>query len=377
LRFHFVKGERARTVPNTAERSAAPQAFTLVELLVVVAILSALAAMLMPAVQNAREAARRVECKNNIKQLAIACHAHHDVHGIFPTGGWGWYWVGDADRGFKTEQPGGWIYNTLPYFEQYAIYNLASDGKVDVASRSQRIGAAQIVQTPLSVINCPTRRTNTIYPMTANEGGKEGYSNSITPNWAGRSDYAINAGHIYDEWPDQELGKGPKDYIDAKIWTAAGYWGGQQSFLFRSVHGSEQMTGISYERSMVEIRHVSDGTSHTYLLGEKYVPSMHYADGIDQGDNETWCTGFNNDNYRCTSRLVDGRIVESRPAHDHQSPSDASRGRFGSAHPAAWNVAFCDGSVREMSYEIDWQIHRDLGNRADGAATLSAFLATR
>ena len=94
--------------------------FTLVELLVVIAIIGVLVALLLPAIQAAREAARRTQCINNLKQLALGCQNHHDTHGHFPTGGWGWYWVGDPDRGFGKEQPGGWAYNLLPFFEQQA-----------------------------------------------------------------------------------------------------------------------------------------------------------------------------------------------------------------------------------------------------------------
>jgi type II secretory pathway pseudopilin PulG len=340
----------------------------LVDLLVVMAIISLMMGILLPAVQSAREAARRVECKNNIKQLALACHNHHDVHGHFPTGGWGWYWVGDADRGFGPDQPGGWIFNLLPYFEQYSLYGQASDGNPDTLTRTQRAGAALIIETPLSIINCPSRRTNSLFPMTANEGGDLGYFNSLTPNRAGRSDYAINAGHIYNEWPDHQLGQGPKSYDDARNWSANHFWGGEQSILFKFTHIDQTMTGISFERSTVAIRHVSDGLANTYLLGEKAIAQQEYETGKSQGDNETWCTGFNNDNYRRTGQLNNDQITECRPLRDGSNDQADYNGRFGSAHPSGWSVAFCDGSVHTVSYDIDWQVHRDLGNRLDGSA---------
>src|SRR5271169_4167733 len=98
--------------------------FTLVELLVVITIIGILIALLLPAVQAAREAARQVQCRNNLKQLALGCLQHENLTKRLPSGGWGYAWAGDADRGNDLRQPGGWIYNILPYIEQQPLHDL-------------------------------------------------------------------------------------------------------------------------------------------------------------------------------------------------------------------------------------------------------------
>jgi prepilin-type N-terminal cleavage/methylation domain-containing protein len=115
--------------------------FTLVELLVVIAIIGILVALLLPAVQAAREAARRTACKNHVRQLALASLVHEDAVGIFPSGGWGWNWVGDNDRGTGADQPGGWVFSLLPFIEETSGYDLAGDGSPDQITDQQRQGA--------------------------------------------------------------------------------------------------------------------------------------------------------------------------------------------------------------------------------------------
>jgi hypothetical protein len=107
-------------------------------------------------------------------------------------------------------------------------------------------------------------------------------------------------------------------------------------------------------RSRITAAHVRDGLSRTYLVGEKYLSVGNESTGMDQSDDWSMYTGYQDDVCRTT----------------YQPPGRAGNElktcRFGSSHPAAWHVAFCDAAVRGLSYEIDPAVHRSLGNRADG-----------
>jgi prepilin-type N-terminal cleavage/methylation domain-containing protein len=338
-------------------------AFTLVELLVVIAIIGVLIALLLPAVQAAREAARRQQCSNNLKQLSLAAVNHHDAHQIFPTGGWGWFWVGDADRGFQKEQPGGWAYNVLPYMEQPALHKLAGDGDRENITQKQLDGTLQVLRSPLDMLWCPSRRTQNVRPKPF-DGNFYAY-NAAKPTEnvvAGRSDYGINSGDRHFDWGLAFPGGGlsPKTNHD----TAKNFKWPTDEVGATIPQAVEKWTGVSFQRSEVGIKHLADGTSQTYLIGEKFLDPDQYETGMDGADNETWCTGFNNDNFR---------LAFDPPAQDRVGlPNNVCKGNiYGSVHPAGWFVSFCDGHVEMMSFDIDLQVHRGNANRADAGRPIA------
>ena len=317
-----------------ADKRRVAKGFTLVELLVVIAIIGILIALLLPAVQAARESARRIQCINHLKQIGLAFYLHHDAHGHFPSGGWGWLWVGDPDRGVGERQPGGWVYNILPYIEQQALHDMGA-GQEDAQKRAT---LAIVAATPFEGMNCPSRRDTRAYKNS--EGAP--LPNCDAPEFFARTDFAVNGGN---------MDAGPLPVPNYKIGDRGFPWPDQAIF-----------DGVAFPRSRVRMREIEDGTSKTYMVGEKYLNPQNYLNGLDGGDNQTMYQGFDVDTARWTT-LNNGE-VPLEPLEDRVGYTDFYR--FGSAHPGGFQVVFCDGSVRQINYSIDWLTHRWLGNRADG-----------
>lgn len=324
-------------------RAANRAGFTLVELLVVIAIIGILVSLLLPAVQSAREAARRMQCQNNLKQIGLAMLNHESTFKFLPSGGWGWTWTGDPDRGVGRRQPGGWNYPILPYLEQTAVHQLGGDGQPDVITDKQRDGALQRDQAPIDAFVCPSRRQNKVWPRPKNQA----YVNGRAVSSAGVLDYAANAG---DKGTNNWYG-GP-----GSITAAASYnW---------DTNGHLQNTGISYAQSEVTMGDIRDGTTNTYLVGEKYLNPDRYVDGQCPADDMGMYEGCAFDTYRwCDVTNVSSNIGRT-PKQDRRGLQDEHS--FGSAHSSGCNFVLCDGSVRSIDFSIDAITNGRLANRADG-----------
>jgi len=306
--------------------------FTLVELLVVIAIIGVLVALLLPAVQSARESARYLQCKNNLKQIALAATMHHDVHKHFPAGGWGLFWVGDPDRGFGERQPGGWIYSILPYIEQDALRRIGA-GQTDAQKRDSLL---ELVKTPIPALNCPSRRAIAAY--TYNPTSK--LRNVNLPELAARSCYAGNGGSFKGKGADPpsfEVGDRSRFR-----WPFTG-----------------KINGLIFVRSTISMREITDGTTNTMFAGEKHLVVAHYETGKDGGDNQPMYQGYDVDTVRFTNRTWP-------PKHDALNEENFDINSFGSAHPVGINFAMCDGSVQTLNYDVNLEVYERLGNRADG-----------
>ncbi len=335
-----------RSTGPCVRRPSSTRAFTLVELLVVITIIGILIALLLPAVQSAREAARRMQCSNNLKQMALGVLNHECQQGFYPTNGFypegqnGTWYVGKPDSGFGEKQCGGWFYNILPFIEQQSVHDVGAGDSDAVRKVKWTVQVAQ----PLPVANCPSRRESITYGLgpyyNVDYWSPMGVINK--PAGLAKIDYAVNAGGTAKQW----------NYDPA-------------------VFGKH--TGISYAHSMVRVADVTDGTSNTYALGEKYLSPDAYVpvDGVYAcyGDNASMYSAHDWTVARYTYYDSGHPEYSYVPCQDQGGlPGEIRDSSFGSAHSSGLNMAFCDGSVRTISYSIDPQIHCYLGGRNDGAA---------
>jgi len=317
--------------------------FTLVELLVVIAIIGILVSLLLPAVQSAREAARRMQCQNNLKNLGLAMLNHESAFKFLPSGGWGWMWTGDPDRGTGKRQPAGWNYPILPYMEQTAVHQLGADGQADVITDTQRDGALRRDQVAIDAFVCPSRRQNIVFPRPKGQG----YTNARAVTSAAVLDYAANAGD-----------RGPSNWYSGPGSIAAA-----ATFNW-DTNGHQQNTGISYAQSEIKIADIRDGTTNTYLIGEKYLNPDYYANGQCPADDMGLYEGCAFDTYRWCDVTDATNNIGRTPKQDRKGLQDEHS--FGSAHSAGCNFVLCDGSVRNITFSIEAVTHGRLGNRADG-----------
>jgi prepilin-type N-terminal cleavage/methylation domain-containing protein len=309
---------------------------TLIELIAVISIIALLVALSFPAVQAARESARQIQCQNNLRQIGAASQSHHDAHGHFPSGGWGWHWAGESDHGVGPAQPGGWAFALLPQLEQGTLFDSSSDTRVP-----RKTAVAKMLQTPVATFYCPTRRRAAAYP----------YSNPFIPSQtnsdviqvAAKTDYAANAGDGYGVLTPVFLPEGPPDDDPVTL----------ESYSWPQPVG----TGVVYVRSRIRIADIFDGTSHTIFVGEKSLPIPSHTDGDDTGDNQSCFIGHDYDIARWT---------DEPPRTDDVVSTHRLISQFGSTHARVAHFVMCDGSSRPISYAIAADTFRSLGNRKDG-----------
>jgi hypothetical protein len=228
----------------------------------------------------------------------------------------------------------------LPYLEQSPLAALGNA----TSGAARRAAIAQILQTPLSTWHCPTRRTVKLYRVDNAIAFVQTPFVTNTLTQSARNDYAINGGENV-----LGIGQGPDS-------LAHGDSGGS---AFPNWNNS---TGISHTRSKITIGAVIDGTSYTYLVGEKYLPVDRYETGVSLGDDQGPYISDERDSMRWA--VLSGTYMA--PQRDRRGEAGIDSWKFGSAHSVDFQVALCDASVRGVRYTVAEQVHRGLCNRRDG-----------
>ncbi|MDO4573920.1 MAG: DUF1559 domain-containing protein [Planctomycetia bacterium] len=316
-------------------------AFTLVELLVVIAIIGMLVGLLLPAVQQAREAARQMQCSNQLRQMSLAALNHESSMRFFPNSGWFCYYAGDADLGLGKKQCGSWQFQLLPFLEQDALYQLTSNNN---PASPYKEGITTLIQTPLAMFRCPSRRSAKVYPTDSYPS-----SNANSVSELAKSDYAANFGSV-GYGADNNYRPSNNSHVSYSIIN------GSQPEL---TDYSSKVTGVVFAFSQIRTGEIRDGLSNTVLFGEKYVqPEYYEASGNSADDLGTFC-GTDNDNSRSGNNTY-------RPYQDRSGFGSPNGWGFGSSHASSFGISLCDGSVQRLTYSIDGTTWQHLCHRSDG-----------
>ena len=303
-------------------KHSASGGFTLVELLVVIAIIGVLVALLLPAVQAAREAARRMQCSNNLRQLALASHNFHDAKGFLPPA-----FIGD-----NSDTPHGWATWAaliLPYIEggnQYAQWDVTR--RVD-----KQPVAAYATQLPFYLCTSRPRPVLSINDFATPGGSLSDYAAAFGTG----ADYINSNGALIPNMPN--VGK--------------------------NANGEDILTQWSSQTTFADIR---DGTSNTFMFGEKHIR----PDSL-RGKNEdrSVFSGVRNTHRRMAGIDKSGNVRPLMPPAAQSTPQANSS--FGSMHPGLCQFAFCDGSVRSLRLETDLNTLSLLIQRNDGQVIKSDY----
>jgi hypothetical protein len=342
----------------------------LVELLVVIAIIGILVALLLPAVQAAREAARRNQCKNHLKQIGLGFLNHESVQKFFPSSGWGWRWHGDPNRGYGEKQPGSWMYSILEYAEEGGL-RAVGKGRSNFPQNAHLL---PVVSTPVPIFNCPTRRAALALPLVRNAYLADNLRACVVNQCVvPRADYVANSGNIF---AGEEAGPTSETQADS----------GRYDFIYKQdgVIFVPQ-NGISYAHSEVTVAQVTDGTSHTLMVGEKFLNPDFYTTGEDPADDQGLFSGHDRDFNRYTygsnvtslqlatyktNLAAEIAAASNNPARIREPLQDRPglgerNWNFGSAHPGNFHVVMADGSVQSVEYDVDLDVWRLMGGCND------------
>ncbi|MFN3150622.1 DUF1559 domain-containing protein [Bremerella sp.] len=324
--------------------------FTLVELLVVIAIIGVLIALLLPAVQQAREAARRMQCSNNLKQLGLALHNYHDTHQEFPTA----HFLTDP-----TDRPASWLVRIWPFIEQSAAYEQCTFSGSDWSGRGFDRNWRVTTNIFVEGLNCPSSPMDRFHSQSA--------TSEMTSDGAPAT----------------------VEYQIADYCGVGGTYGDGKSHWY-GYHGRNDYSGVfiaidSKNSQVTAFKDITDGTSNTLAIGEQsdYVTidngsgsvvkkdyrdfSWHGGAWSGGGGGETSDGYWNgHSSFRVGINFVASGNHSPHGIGDYWYGRRGHHSPFCSPHPGGALFTLADGSTRFISEHMNFDTLRSLGNRADG-----------
>ncbi|MDB5346350.1 MAG: hypothetical protein JWP89_4727 [Schlesneria sp.] len=319
---------------NTTTRTRRTRGFTLIELLVVIAIIAVLISLLLPAVQQAREAARRTQCRSNLKQIGLALHNYHDQYQVFPPGNG--LSSQSPDAGYSVDLTTanraaayGWAAYILPQLDQANLYNQLGVSNLELCLLMQQATLRPLTQTVLRVYRCPT-------DVAPDTNDQRPFSNPI--------------------FGDTNVGTSSYVGVHGTRWSHGVDW----------ITTAKDPFGIFWPASRIGVRDITDGTSNTFMVGER---NWDYLSAIWVGTRNY--TGNGDVGLRQITGITNWQI---------NFPGTNAPRAFHSAHTGGTHFLLADGSVRFVSQNIHFDntladpanpqsyvgTYQRLGQRADG-----------
>ena len=329
-------------------RRSSLRGFTLVELLVVIAIIGILIALLLPAVQAAREAARRSQCSNNLKQMVLALHNYHDVHKVFPPA-----LLNGARQNYARDKYPGQVKNTtgwtmlLPFLEQKPLYDKYNFNVCSSCADANSVGVLgndtmneEVIKTRVAVFECPS--ASTAGELRSNQAGNSAENYSMRS--ARRTNYFFATGAMNDDSSEYQA------YIN------------------------DIRLGVFGNNGAAKMAIISDGTSNVIAIGES-VGGTKYKQDANWGPwglcgTRTCCHGRVYTDSGTS--LSTANLATNAANYNINSPYQGdSQGRifawtFGSAHPGGAQFGLADGSTRFISETIDYLTFAKVNYIQDG-----------